>query len=211
MFCSFNNSYKFRPPVFDVWMRLLRRFEGSVLWLRSGGQRVTDNLRRESDARGVDPARLVFAPYVERAEDHLARQSLADLFLDTLPYNAQTTAGEALWAGLPVLTCLGGALPGRVAASLLNAIGLPELVTRTLEEYESLAIALAGEPGRLGQIREKLARNRLSHPLFNTARFTRHLEAAYEEMYRLRQQGESPRQFSVTPLESQASYAVDDR
>jgi predicted O-linked N-acetylglucosamine transferase (SPINDLY family) len=144
-------------------------------------------------------------------EDHLARLRLADLFLDTLPYNAQTTAGDALWAGLPVLTCLGGALPGRVAASLLKAIGLPELVTHTLEEYESLAIALAGEPERLRRIREKLARNRLSNPLFNTARFTRHLEAAYEAMYRLHKDGESPRHFSVTPLESRASYAVDDR
>lgn len=200
VFCSFNNSYKFRAPVFDIWMRLLNRFEGSVLWLRSGGQRAADHLRREAATRGVDPARLVFAPYVERMEDHLARQRLADLFLDTLPYNAQTTAGDALWAGLPVLTCLGGALPGRVAASLLNAIGLSELVTHDFEEYESLAIALAGEPGRLRGIREKLARNRLSHPLFNTARFTRHLEAAYEEMYRLHQQRESPRHFSVTPL-----------
>ncbi|HSC93746.1 MAG TPA: tetratricopeptide repeat protein [Burkholderiales bacterium] len=211
VFCSFNNSYKFRAPVFDIWMRLLNRFEGSVLWLRSGGRRAADNLRREAAARGVDPARLVFAPFVERMEDHLARLRLADLFLDTLPYNAQTTAGDALWAGLPVLTCLGGALPGRVAASLLKAIGLPELVTRTLEEYESLAIALAGEPERLRRIREKLARNRLSNPLFNTARFTRHLEAAYEAMYRLHKDGESPRHFSVTPLESRASYAVDDR
>ena len=211
VFCSFNNSYKFRPPVFDIWMRLLLRFEGSVLWLRSGGRTVDDNLRREAAARGVDPERLVFAPYVKRMEEHLARQRLADLFLDTLPYNAQTTAGDALWAGLPVLTCIGGALPGRVAASLLKAIGLPELVTHSLEEYESLAIALAGEPERLRRIREKLARNRLSYPLFDTARFTRHLEAAYEEMYRLHGEGTSPRHFSVTPLENQVAHAADDR
>lgn len=211
VFCSFNNSYKFRPPLFDIWMRLLLRFEGSVLWLRSGSRTMIDNLRREAAARGVNPERLVFAPYVKRMEDHLARQRLADLFLDTLPYNAQTTAGDALWAGLPVLTCLGGALPGRVAASLLKAVGLPELVARTLEEYEALAAALADEPERLRRIRDKLARNRVSYPLFNTMRFTRHLEAAYEGMYRLHKQGESPRHLSVTALDSQASYAADDR
>jgi predicted O-linked N-acetylglucosamine transferase (SPINDLY family) len=211
VFCSFNNSYKFRPRVFDIWMRLLRRFEGSVLWLRGGSPTMMDNLRGEATVRGVDPGRLVFAPYIKRMEDHLARQRLADLFLDTLPYNAQTTAGDALWAGLPVLTCLGGALPGRVAASLLTAVGLPELVTRSLEEYEALAIALAREPERLRRIRDKLARNRLTCPLFDTARFTRHLEAAYEEMVRLHHQGESPRHFSVAPLAGQAAHAADDR
>lgn len=211
VFCSFNNSYKFRPPVFEIWMRLLLRFEGSVLWLRSGSSTMIDNLRREARARGVNPERLVFAPYVKRMEDHLARHRLADMFLDTLPYNAQTTAGDALWAGLPVVTCLGGALPGRVAASLLNAIGLPELAAATLEEYETLATALAEEPARLRRIRERLARNRLTYPLFNTARFTRHLEAAYEQMCRLHQQGESPRHFSVAPYDSQARHAADDR
>jgi predicted O-linked N-acetylglucosamine transferase (SPINDLY family) len=211
VFCSFNNGYKFRAPVFDIWMRLLLKFEGSVLWLRSGSSTMIDNLRREATARGVNPERLVFAPYVKRMEDHLARQRLADLFLDTLPYNAQTTAGDALWAGLPVLTCLGGALPGRVAASLLNAVGLPELVARTLEEYEALATVLASEPERLRRVRDQLARNLLSYPLFHTARFTRHLEAAFEQMNRLHKQGESPRTFSVTPLDSQASYAADDR
>jgi predicted O-linked N-acetylglucosamine transferase (SPINDLY family) len=211
VFCSFNNSYKFRPFVFDIWMRLLLKIEGSVLWLRGGGPTVADNLRREARARGVEPERLIFAPFVERMEDHLARHRLADLFLDTLPYNAQTTASDALWAGLPVLTCLGGALPGRVAASVLAAAGLPELVTRSLEDYQALAISLAREPERLRRIRDRLARNRLSYPLFDTARFTRHLEAAYEQMRRMHQQGEAPRHFSVTPLDSQVSYAADDR
>ena len=200
VFCSFNASYKFRPLVFDVWMRLLLAVEGSVLWLRSGNSTVVDNLRREAAHRGVPPERLVFAPQVERIEDHLVRQGLADLFLDTLPYNAHATASDALWAGLPVLTCLGGALPGRVGASLLAAAGLPELVTRSLEEYEALAASLALEPGRLRKIRDRLARNRAACPLFDTARFTRHIEAAYEQMWRMHGQGEAPRHFSVAPL-----------
>ena len=211
VFCSFNNSYKFRPRLFDVWMRLLRRFEGSVLWLAGSNSTVVGNLRREAGARGVEPRRLIFAPRVEPLEDHLARQRNADLFLETLPYNAQSTAADALWAGLPVLTCLGTTFAGRVAASLLTAVGLSELVTRSLEEYEALAISLAQEPERLRRIRERLARSRLTHPLFDTVRFTRHLEAAYEQMVRMHRQGESPRHFSVTPLESQASYAADDR
>jgi predicted O-linked N-acetylglucosamine transferase (SPINDLY family) len=200
VFCSFNNSYKFRSPVFDIWMRLLLKFEGSVLWLRSSNSTMVDNLRREAKARGVDPERLIFAPYVKRVEDHFARQRIADLFLDTLPYNAQTTASDALWAGLPVLTCLGGALPGRVAASVLTAVGLPELITHSLEEYEALATSLVQGPERLRRIRDKLASNRLTYPLFDTARFTRHLEAAYEQMARMHKQGEAPRHFSVTPL-----------
>jgi protein O-GlcNAc transferase len=204
VFCSFNNSYKFRAPVFDIWMRLLHKIEDSVLWLRGGGPTMTGNLRREAEARGVHPERLIFAQYVTRMEDHLARQKLADLFLDTLPYNAQTTAADALCAGLPVLTCLGGALPGRVAASLLAAVGLPELITRTLEEYEALAAALAGEPERLRRIRDRLARNRLTYPLFDIARFTRHLEAAYDQMWGMHQRGEPPRHFSVKPSDSQA-------
>jgi predicted O-linked N-acetylglucosamine transferase (SPINDLY family) len=211
VFCSFNSSYKIRPRVFDVWMRLLRRFEGSVLWLLGANATVVGNLRREASARGVDPARLIFAPRIQRLEDHLARQRNADLFLDTLPYNAQTTAADALWAGLPVVTCLGGAFSGRVAASALTAIGLRELITASLEDYEALAGALARDPGRLQEIRDTLARNRLTCPLFDTARFTRHLEAAYEEMVRLHHQGESPRHFSVAPLAGQAAHAADDR
>jgi len=200
VFCSFNGSYKFRSPVFDIWMRLLLKFEGSLLWLRSARSTVVDNLRREAKARGVNPERLIFAPYVKQTEDHLARQRVADLFLDTVPYNAQTTASDALWAGLPVLTCLGGALPARVAASVLTAVGLPELVTRSLEEYEALATSLVQEPERLRGIRDRLSNNRFTHPLFDTARFTRHLESAYEQMWQRHGQGEAPRHFSVTPL-----------
>lgn len=205
VFCSFNTSYKFRPAVFDVWMRLLLKIEDSVLWLSSGNATVIGNLQSEARARGVDPARLIFARRIDRMEDHLARQGLADLFLDTLPYNAQTTAADALWSGLPVLTCLGGALSGRVAASLLAAAGLPELITRSLEEYEALAISLAQDPGRLRQIKDKLAANRLACPLFDTARFTRHLEAAFEQMCRMHRQGEAPRHFAVAPISTAAA------
>ncbi|MGH8662582.1 MAG: tetratricopeptide repeat protein [Burkholderiales bacterium] len=210
VFCSFNNTYKINPRVFDVWMRLLDQVQGSVLWLLKDSDTVALNLRREAKSRGVEPGRLVFAKRV-KVQDYLARYRLADLFLDTLPFNAGTTASDALWAGLPLVTCAGAAFAARMAGSLLHAVGLPELVTQSLEEYEALAIALVREPERLRRIRDKLARNRLSYPLFDTARFTRHLEAAYEEMHRLHKQGECPRTFSVTPLESQASHAADDR
>jgi predicted O-linked N-acetylglucosamine transferase (SPINDLY family) len=210
VFCSFNNSYKISPEVFDAWMAILGRVEGSVLWLVDSSSAAVRNLSEEAAARGIARGRLVFAPKI-RHEDYLARYRLADLALDTLPYNGHGTTSDALWAGLPVLTCAGNAMPGRVAASLLSAVGLPELVTRSLEEYEALAIALAREPERLRRIRDKLARNRLTCPLFDTARFTRHLEAAYEEMVRLHHQGESPRHFSVAPLAGQAAHAADDR
>jgi predicted O-linked N-acetylglucosamine transferase (SPINDLY family) len=146
VFCSFNNSFKITPFVFDAWMRLLRQIEGSVLWLLEGDARVPVNLRMEAEQRGVTTDRLVFAPRMQ-LEDHLARHRLADLFLDTLPYNAHTTASDALWAGLPVLTCVGSTFAGRVAASLLNAIGLPELITNSLDDYETLALGLAPQPG----------------------------------------------------------------
>lgn len=200
VFCSFNTSYKIRPHLFDVWMRLLRRFEGSVLWLARANATVMNNLRREAATRAVDPDRLIFAPRIERLEDHLARQRNADLFLDTLPYNAQTTAADALWAGLPVLTCLGGALSGRIAASALTAIGLPELITHSLTEYEALAASLVQEPARLQGFRDTLARNRTIHALFDTARYTRHLEAAFERMRELHRSGETPCHFAVAPL-----------
>jgi predicted O-linked N-acetylglucosamine transferase (SPINDLY family) len=200
VFCSFNNSYKFRPRIFDVWMRLLSRFEDSVLWLTRANETVVGNLRREAKARGVDPRRLIFAPRVDPLEDHLARQRNADLFLDTLPYNAQTTAADALWAGLPVLTCIGGSFSGRVAASALTAIGLSELITGSLDEYETLASSLVLDPGRLQRIRETLAHNRLVHPLFDTSRFARHLESAFEKMWELHRRGEPPRHFAVAAL-----------
>jgi predicted O-linked N-acetylglucosamine transferase (SPINDLY family) len=178
VFACFNNSWKITPAVFDIWMRLLSAIPESVLWLRQGNE---ETLQQQAAMRGVSSDRLLFAPRVP-APVHLARHTLADLFLDTLPYNAHSTAADALLAGLPVLTRLGDGFPGRVGASLLTAAGLPELITHSAEEYEATALALARDPARLRAIREKLVSNRVSAPLFDTARFTRGLEAAYEAM-----------------------------
>ena len=199
VFCSFNNNCKITPMMFDVWMRLLRNIDGSVLWLFEGNCAAPTNLRREAVNRGVGPERLVFAPKVPLA-DHLARHRLADLSLDTQPWNAHTTASDALWAGVPVLTCIGTTFAGRVAASLLDAIGLTELVTRTLSEYEALALQLAREPSLLAGIRQKLCDNRDIFPLFNTDRSRRHIEAAYIEMWARQRRGESPSSFAIAPL-----------
>jgi protein O-GlcNAc transferase len=181
--CCFNNNYKITPRIFDCWMRILKQVDGSVLWLFEGDATAADNLRREAVARGVHAERIIFAKYTPLLSHHLARYQLADLFLDTLCYNAHTTASDALWAGLPVLTCLGNTFAGRAAASLLNAIGLPELITTTLEAYEQMAIDLATRPEKLAIIKRKLAQNRLTTPLFDTKLFTKHIEAAYTEMY----------------------------
>jgi predicted O-linked N-acetylglucosamine transferase (SPINDLY family) len=196
VFCCFNNSYKITPEIFDTWMRLLKQVPGSVLWLLESYAAASDNLRREAEARGVAAGRLVFARMIG-LDEHLARHRLADLFLDTLPYNAHTTASDALWAGLPLLTCQGTTFPGRVASSLLHAVGLPELVTRSLEQYETLALELATHPATLGEIRAKLARNRATHPLFDTKRFCRHIEAAYVAMWERARRGEPPVSFAV--------------
>jgi predicted O-linked N-acetylglucosamine transferase (SPINDLY family) len=196
VFCSFNNPYKLTPRVFDIWMRLLAQVPGSVLWQLQVEPEAAENLRREAQARGVDPARLVFAQPLAQP-GHLARQALADLFLDTLPVNAHTTASDALWAGLPVLTCAGTTFIGRVAGSLLTAVGLPELITASLEDYEALALALARDPARLAALRQRLAANRLTSPLFDIARFSRNLEAAYTQMYERRLAGEAPAAFAV--------------
>jgi predicted O-linked N-acetylglucosamine transferase (SPINDLY family) len=201
VFCSFNNSYKLDPEMFDVWMRILCAVEGSVLWLLESNAAIVDNLRREAEARGVAGERIAFAPFIAM-EDHLARQSLADLFLDTLPYNAHTTASDALWAGLPVLTCAGTTFPGRVAASLLESIGLEELVTQSLADYEALAIRLGNDPAARTKLKHRLMANRTSSPLFDTARFTRHLEAAYTGMWERAERGAKPESFSVAPLSS---------
>ncbi len=198
VFCSFNNSYKITPDIFGVWMRLLNKVPGSVLWLRGGDKEAMRNLRSEAVRRGVAPERLVFAARTDKIEDHLARHRLADLSLDTLPYNAHATTSDALWAGLPVVTCLGNTFAGRVGASLLGAIGLNELITRSLEEYEALAWELATNPERLAGIRAKLAANRATHPLFDTARFRRHVEAAYVTMWERCQRGEPPASFAVS-------------
>ena len=196
MYCCFNQSYKIRPAVFDVWMRLLHACPESVLWLLGGDPWTTHNLRREAAARGVAAQRIVSAPRVPNAE-HIARHQLADLFLDTLPCNAHATASDALWAGLPLLTCLGNTFAGRVGASLLRAVGLPELVTESLAQYEAAAIALARDPQRLAAIRVNLARNRNTEPLFDTAGFTRDLEAAFEAMWRRQRADLAPEAIAV--------------
>jgi predicted O-linked N-acetylglucosamine transferase (SPINDLY family) len=199
VFCSFNNIYKITPYMFDVWMRLLLAIDGSVLWLQQGHPTAADNLRREAAARGVDPARLVFAPRTDANADHLARQRLADLFLDTLPYNAHSTTADALWAGLPVLTCVGPTFPGRVAASLLHAAGLDDLVTSSLADYEAKALSLARNPADLAALKLRVAQARHS-PLFDTARFTRHLEQAFVAMVERSEAGEAPASFNIAPI-----------
>jgi len=198
VFCSFNNNYKISPPVFDVWMRLLDKVAGSVLWLYASNAAAMRNLRKHAADRGIAPQRLVFAPKI-RIEDYLARHRSADLALDTLPYNGHGTTSDALWAGLPVLTCLGKSFAGRVGASLLNAIGLNELITHSLEEYETLALELATNRKRLADIKSKLAKNRNTYPLFDTDCFRRHIEAAYTTMWERYQRGEPPASFAVEP------------
>ena len=197
VFACHNASHKIGPEMFDVWMRLLQKVDDSVLWLRSTNDLAMANLRREAKARGIAPERLLFAVRAPQTADHLARLRLADLFVDTLPYNAHATACDALWAGLPVLTCAGNTFPARVAASVLHAIGLPELVASSLVEYEELALALARSPERLAAIRTKLMRNRDTEPLFDTARFTRDLESAYTSMWHRQRAGLPPETFAV--------------
>jgi protein O-GlcNAc transferase len=201
VFCCFNQNYKIAPAVFDVWMRLLQQVEGSVLWLVEDNADAARNLRQEAERRGAAPNRLIFAPRV-KVEEYLARLALADLFLDTLPFNAHTTASDALWVGLPVVTCSGSSFAARVAGSLLNAVGLPELITDNLEDYETVALQLARDPDMLAAVRSKLARNRRSFPLFDTDRFRRHIESAYEIMWERHRCGEPPRGFSVAPINS---------
>ncbi len=182
VYCCFNNNYKILPETFDGWMRILKAVEGSVIWLFEDNSTVPENLYKEAESRGVDRGRLVFAKPM-KPEEHLARYRLADLFIDTLPYNAHTTASDALWAGLPVLTCMGKSFASRVAASLLTAIRLPELISHTQEEYEAMAIELALNAEKFSEIKRKLENNRLATPLFDGKLFTRQIEAAYAEMY----------------------------
>jgi protein O-GlcNAc transferase len=198
--CSFNNGYKISPAFFDIWMRLLRSVPGSVLWLLETNGLVKGNLGSEAGKRGVDSARLIFAPLVPAAE-HLARQQHADLFLDTLPCNAHTTASDALWAGLPVLTCSGDTFAGRVAGSLLTAIGMPELVTGSPEEYEQTALALARDPQRLIALRQKLEKKRVDSSLFDLPKFTTNIEAAYGRMWQTWRSQQKPVAFSIEVLD----------
>ncbi|HYQ95061.1 MAG TPA: tetratricopeptide repeat protein, partial [Burkholderiales bacterium] len=198
VFCCLGNNYKITPEVFDVWMRLLQKVEDSVLWLSLDNPAVETNLRREAQIRGVDAARLIFAPFVKRIEEHYARYRLADLYLDTA-YNGHVTTTDALWAGLPVLTRAGRSFAGRVAGSLLHAVGLPELVTHGLGEYEAMALKLARDRRLLESLRARLEPR--SAPLFDADRFRRHIESAFTTMWEMRQRGENPRAFSVPPIE----------
>ena len=196
VFCCFNNGYKILPETFDGWMRILHAVEGSVLWLLDHNALATRNLQREAQARGIDSNRLIFAARMPLA-DHLARHRLADLFIDTLPYNAHTTASDALWAGLPVLTCMGTTFAARVAGSLLRTMDLPELITHTQAAFEARAIALAKDPSELGEIQSKLRVRRDTSPLFDAPLFTRHIEAAYRTMQTRYQAALLPEHFSV--------------
>jgi len=196
VFCNFNQGYKLTPETFARWMRILHQVNGSVLWLMAGNDAFARHLRQEAARHGVAGERLIFAAR-EKLDRHLARLSLADLVLDTLPYNAHTTASDALWAGVPLLTCRGRAFAGRVAASLLSAIGLAELITENPNAYEALALRLAREPGLLKDLRARLAQNRATAPLFDTERLRRHIEAAYRQMWEIAQRGEVPRHFAV--------------
>jgi predicted O-linked N-acetylglucosamine transferase (SPINDLY family) len=181
VFACFNSNYKITPDMFDVWVRILQSVEGSVLWLFEENKTAAVNLRKEAQKRGLAPERLVFAPKMELSE-HLARHKLADLFIDTLPCNAHTTASDALWAGLPVLTCMGESFASRVAASLLNAIEMPELITSSLKEYEELAVALGKDPKRVKALKQKLENNKLTTPLFDSSLFTKDIENLYMQM-----------------------------
>jgi predicted O-linked N-acetylglucosamine transferase (SPINDLY family) len=196
VFCNFNHIYKLTPAMFAVWMDILRETGDSVLWLLRSNRDFPSRLRAQAERLGVAGERLVFADPAAPA-DHLARMKLADLFLDSLPYNAHTTASDCLWAGVPFLTCCGGAFPGRVGASLLHAMGLPELIAGTLTDYRTLALRLARDPGLLQEIRRKLKENRSSTTLFDTERFCRHIEDAYRIMWEMLQTGKTPRSFSV--------------
>ena len=196
VFCCFNNNYKISPNEFDIWMRLLTKVENSVLWLRQSNQFSIINIKNEAQRRNVDPSRLVFADKIPM-DEHLARQRFADLFIDTFVFNAHTTAAEALWAGLPVVTKIGSGFAARVAGSLLNAVGLPELITETEEDYEALILKLATNPTKLAEIKEKLATNRLTQPLFDTDLYTRHLENGYQQAYQNYFDGNMPQTIIV--------------
>jgi predicted O-linked N-acetylglucosamine transferase (SPINDLY family) len=202
VYCSFNTVYKINPQMFDVWMRILLQVPGSVLWLQGGShEKVKENLRREAQARGVEPDRLVFAARMESMADHLARHRAADVFLDTLPFNAQTTAADALWAGLPVLTCLGESSFGRVAGSLLMALGMPELVTKDVQAYEAMAVSLGTDAEMVKRLKEKLRQQSQSAPLFDVDRLTKHIEQAYGQMLQYTQQEKAAQAIEVVPYE----------
>jgi predicted O-linked N-acetylglucosamine transferase (SPINDLY family) len=196
VFCCFSQAYKVLPEAFDIWMRLLADMPGSVLWLLHTSRLAADNLRREANTRGVDPGRLIFAP-MQPVDRHLGRLKAADLFLDTFPYNAHTTASDALWVGVPLVTRAGETFASRVAGSLLSAVGLPELITQSGTEYHALALRLARAPGELDAVREKLQRNRGRVPLFDTLAFARNLETAYLQMWENHRSNAGPRSIKL--------------
>jgi predicted O-linked N-acetylglucosamine transferase (SPINDLY family) len=191
VFCCFNNNWKVTPDIFKLWARILNGAEGSVLWVQNPGKIPLENLSKAFESAGIGASRVIFAAKLPNLSDHLDRYRLADLFLDTAPYGAHTTASDALWAGLPVLTRPGKSFASRVASSLLHAIGLPELIAETAESYEALAIALARNPEKISALKVKLATNRFTHPLFNTALFAQRIESAYAAVYE-RYQNELP-------------------
>lgn len=191
VYASFNNNYKITPDVFDIWMRILKQVPGSVLWLFASNDIAAANLRKEARARGIDDARLIFAERMP-LELHLARQKAADLFLDTFPYNAGATASNALRVGLPVLTRSGASFASRYGASLLTAVGMPELITNAADTYEALAVRLGNHPAELAALRAKLAANLPTAPLFDTAAFARNIEAAYVKMVERNRAGQAP-------------------
>jgi protein O-GlcNAc transferase len=206
IWCSFHGSYKINPTLFDIWARLLRAVPGSVLWLVGSTPAAMANLRREAQTRGVDAERVVFAESLPYAR-HLARLSLADLCLDTIPFNGGTTASDALWAGVPVVTCAGQSFAARMAGSLLHALGMPGLVTHSLQEYERLALQFAEAPDRLAEVRATLAHKRKSSPLFDTDRFRRHLEAAYLAMAERQRSGLPPSTLIIPAISPPTSTA----
>jgi len=183
VFCCFNNVWKITPDVFRIWVRILKEAKGSVLWIQTAGQKPLENLSKEFESAGINASRIIFASKLPSLSDHLSRYRLADLFLDTAPYGAHTTASDALWVGLPVLTRSGQSFASRVAGSLLHAVGLPELITQTAEDYESLAVELANNPDRIAALKARLAKNRPTCTLFNTTLFTKHIESAYQAAY----------------------------
>ncbi len=197
IYCSFNHSYKITPQIFEIWMNILSATPGSVLWLMKLNTFAEENLQKEAAKRGIEPQRLIFATRIPSIEEHVARYTLADLFLDTTPYNAHTTASDALSVGLPVLTCQGKAFPGRVAGSLLRTIGMPELIADSLPDYQLMAIEFARDPAKLERVKKDLIRKRAVSPLFDTARYCRYLEAAFTHMVQQQQNGESPAGFTV--------------
>jgi len=197
VFCSFNQAYKIEPLMFDVWMKILLSVPGSVLWLAHASETVKQNLRREAEVRRVNRERLIFAERLPSKEDHLARHRLAGLALDTRIYNGHTTTTDALWSGIPVVTLQGNHYASRASSSILTAIGLPELIAHSLTEYEQIAVRLATQPDAIRSIRQKLAKNRITHPLFNTPEFIINLEKVYKAMWKIFLAGKSPEEVRI--------------